>query len=159
MANINSKIMNLAIFWPRWYLDRFVLGLGRKMMRGKATIRTKLEDGTEKKRRVDRRTVWDFLGLVPSATQLSARRLRWYQNLMKDPAAHQNVLFSFFGVKLLSSRIPFFDENGRIRESSCGRARQWQEDVDGLGVFDDGAAFLERGGGSVRQWFLDSGLR
>ena len=30
------------------YLDRFVLGLGRKMMRGKATIRTKLEDGTEK---------------------------------------------------------------------------------------------------------------
>ena len=32
------------------YLDRFVLGLGRKMMRRKATIRTKLEDGTEKKR-------------------------------------------------------------------------------------------------------------
>ena len=30
------------------YLDRFVLGLGRKMMRGKATISTKLEDGTEK---------------------------------------------------------------------------------------------------------------
>ena len=31
------------------YLDRFILGLGRKMMRGKATISTKLEDGTEKK--------------------------------------------------------------------------------------------------------------
>ena len=31
------------------YLDRFILGLGRKMMRGKATITTKLEDGTEKK--------------------------------------------------------------------------------------------------------------
>ena len=30
------------------YLDRFVLGLGRKMMRGKATISTKLENGTEK---------------------------------------------------------------------------------------------------------------
>ena len=30
------------------YLDRFVLGLGCKMMRGKATISTKLEDGTEK---------------------------------------------------------------------------------------------------------------
>ena len=30
------------------YLDRFVLGFGRKMMRRKATIRTKLEDGTKK---------------------------------------------------------------------------------------------------------------
>ena len=30
-------------------LDRFILGLGRKMMRRKATISTKLEDGTEKK--------------------------------------------------------------------------------------------------------------
>ena len=30
------------------YLDRFVLGLGRKMMRGKATISTKLENGMEK---------------------------------------------------------------------------------------------------------------
>ena len=59
------------------YLDRFVLGLGRKMMRGKATISTKLEDGTEKKRTVDRRKVWDFLGLVPCATELHARRLRW----------------------------------------------------------------------------------
>ena len=30
------------------YLDRFVLGRGRKMMRGKATIRTKLEDAQKK---------------------------------------------------------------------------------------------------------------
>ena len=79
------------------YLDRFVLGLGREMMRGKATVRTTLEYGTEKKRTVDRRRVWDFLGLVPSATELCARRLQRYQNLMKDPAAHQNVLLSFFG--------------------------------------------------------------
>ena len=79
------------------YLDRFILGLGRKMMRGKATITTKLEDGTEKKRTVDRRKVWEFLGLVPSAIELHARRLQWYQNLMRDPTAHQNVLFSFFG--------------------------------------------------------------
>ena len=78
------------------FLDRFVLGLGRKMMRGKATICTMLEDGTEKKRTVDRRKVWDFLGLVPSATELHARRLQWYQNLVKDPTVHQNVLFSFF---------------------------------------------------------------
>ena len=28
--------------------------------------------------------------------------------------------------------------------------------MDGLGVFDDGAVFLERGGGAVEQWFLDS---
>ena len=42
-----------------------LLGLGRKMMRGNATISTKLEDGTERKRTVDRRKVWDFLGLVP----------------------------------------------------------------------------------------------
>ena len=79
------------------YLDRFTLGLGRKMMRGKATISTKLEDGTEKKRTVDRRKVWDFLGLVPSATELHARRLQRHHNLVKDPTAHQNVLFSFFG--------------------------------------------------------------
>ena len=30
--------------------------------------------------------------------------------------------------------------------------------MDGLGVFDDGAVFLERGGGAVGQWFLDNGL-
>ena len=57
------------------YLDRFMLGLGRKMMRGKATITTKLKDGTEKKRTDDRRKVWDFLGLVPSATELHAPSL------------------------------------------------------------------------------------
>ena len=78
-------------------LDRFILGLERMMMRGKATTTTKLEDGTEKKRTVDRRKVWDLLGLVPSATELQARRLQWYQNIMRDPTAHQNVLFSFFG--------------------------------------------------------------
>ena len=37
-------------------------------------------------------------------------------------------------------------------------ARRWQEDVDGLEVFDDGAVFLERGGGAVGPWFLDNGL-
>ena len=89
------------------------------MMRRKATIRTNLEDGTEKKRTVDRRKVWDFLGLVPSATELRARRLQWYQNLMKDPTAHQNVLFSFLGEASFESDT-IFDENGRIRESACG---------------------------------------
>ena len=76
---------------------------------------------------------------------------------MKDPTAHQNVLFSFLEASFESDTI--FDESGRIRELSCGGARQWQEDVDGLGVFDDGAVFLERGGGAVGQWFLDSVLR
>ena len=115
-------------------------------MRGKATIRTKLEDGTEeKKRTVDRRKVWDFLGLVPSATELRARRLEWYQNLMKDPTAHQNVLLSFFG------EAPF-DAN-----QHAGGAPQRQEDVDSLGVFDDGAVFLERRGGAVGSGFLTMG--
>ena len=77
---------------------------------------------------------------------------------MKDPTAHQNVLFSFLG-EASSESDTIFDDSGRIRESACGGARQCQEDVDGLGVFDDGAVFLERGGGAVEQWFLDSGLR
>ena len=77
---------------------------------------------------------------------------------MKDPTAHQNVLFSFVGEASFESDT-IFDESGRIRESACGGARQWQEDVDGLGVFDDGAVFLERGGGGVGQWFLDNGPR
>ena len=116
------------------------------MMRGKATITTKLEDGTEKKRTVDRRKVWEFLGLVPSATELHSRRLQWYQNLMRDPTAHQNVLFSFFGEASFEVKT-IFDEGGRIRESSCGGARQWQEDVDGLEAFDDGAFFWNVEGG------------
>ena len=126
----------VSILYTDEYLDRFILGLGRKMMRGKATLSTKLEDGTEK----------------------SAQSTQWCQNLMKDPTAHQNVLFSFFGEASFESDT-IFDESGRIRESSCGGARQWQEDVDGLGVFDDGAVFLELGGGAVGQWFLDSGIR
>ena len=81
--------------------------------------------------------MWDFLGLVPFVTEVHARRLQWYQNLMKDPTAHQNVLFSFFGKASFESDT-IFDESGRKRESSCGRDRQWQEDVDGLEVFDDG---------------------
>ena len=108
------------------YLDRFVLDLGRKTMRGKATISTKLEDGTEKKRTVDRKKVWDFLVLVPSATELRARRLQRYQDLMKDPTEHQNVLLSFFGEAPFASST-IFEENGRVRESACGGARQWQE--------------------------------
>ena len=63
---------------------------------------------------------------------------------MKDPKAHQNVLFSFF-VKLPSSRIPFLTRKAGYANQHAGEeARQWQEDVDGLGVFDDGAVFLER---------------
>ena len=57
--------------------------------------------------------------------------------------------------KLLFESDTIFDESGRIRESSCGGARQWQEDMDGLGVFDDGAVFLERGG--LRQDFWHPG--
>ena len=130
-----SQALRFSILYTGWealrlrppdyeYLDRFVQGLGRKMMRGKATISMKLEDDTEKKRTVDRRKVWDFLGLVPSVTELHARRLQWYQNLMKHPTAHQNVLFSFFGEASFESDT-IFDENGRIRESACGEARQW----------------------------------
>ena len=77
---------------------------------------------------------------------------------MRDPTAHQNALFSFFGEASFEVNT-IFDEGGRIRESSCGGARQWQEDVDGLEAFDDGAFFLERRGGAVGQWFLDSELR
>ena len=106
------------------YLDRFVLGLGRKMMRGKATISTKPEDGTEKKHTVVRRKVWDFLGMVPSATELHARRLKWYQNLMKDPRAHQDVLFSFFGEASFQSDT-IFNESGMIREGSCRILASW----------------------------------
>ena len=103
------------------FLDRFILGLGRKMMRGKATITTKLEDGTEKKRTVDRRKAWDFLGLVPSATELHARRLQWYQNLMKDPTAHQKVLFSFFGKASFESDTIFDDANQHVEGLGNGR--------------------------------------
>ena len=104
----------------------------------------------KKKRTVDRRKVWDFLGLVPSATELRARRLQRHQDLMKDPTAHQNVLLSFFGEGPFASGT-IFEENGRVRESACGGARPKQEDVNGLGVFDDGAVFLERCGGAVGQ--------
>ena len=69
----------------------------------------------KKKRTVDRRKVWDFLGLVPSATELHARRLQWYQNLLKDPTAHQNVFFSFSGEASFESDT-IFDESGRLRE-------------------------------------------
>ena len=65
---------------------------------------------------------------------------------MKDPTAHRNVLFSIFDEASFESDT-IFDENCRIRESACGEALQWEEDVDGLGVFDDGAVFLERGSG------------
>ena len=101
------------------YLDRFVLGLGRKMMRGKATIVTKLEDGTKKKRTVDRKTVWSFLGLMPSATEFRGRRLQWYQSLMKDPGAHQNVLLALFGEASFESNT-IFDEDGRISDAGGG---------------------------------------
>ena len=48
--------------------------------------------------------------------------------------------------------------NQHVGGEEEGGARQWQEDVDGLGEFADGAVFLERGGGAVGQWFLDNGL-
>ena len=63
--------------------------------------------------------MWDFHDLVPSATELRARRLQWYQNPMKDPTAHQNVLLSFWDEAPFESDT-IFDENGRIRESACG---------------------------------------
>ena len=118
---------------------------------------TKLDDGTEKSAQSSEGWCGVSLGLVPSATELRARRLQWYQNLMKDLGPHQNVLLALFG------EVPFesdtiYDESGTIREAACWGARQWQEDVDGLGVFDDCASFLERGGGAVDHWFLDNGL-
>ena len=73
-----------------------------------------------------------------------------------------DVFVSFFGEASFEVNT-IFEEGGRIRESACGGARQSQEDVDGLRVFDDGAFILERGGGggggAVGQWFLDSELR
>ena len=58
----------------------------------------------------------------------------------EGPDGSPERLFSLFGEASFESDT-IFDESGRIRESACGRARQWQEDVDGLGVFDDGAVF------------------
>ena len=61
------------------YLDRFVFG--RKMK------------------------IWDFLGLVPAATELHARRLQWYQNLMRIRPTRTSCFPSL--EKLLLSRTSF----------------------------------------------------
>ena len=109
----------------------------------------------KKKRTVDRRNVWHFFGLVPPATELRARRLQRYQNLMKGPTAHQNVVFSFFGEAAFESDT-IFGENGWTRESACGRRlgngrKTWMVSKC-LPFFSNG------GGGVVGLWFLDSGL-
>ena len=86
----------------------------------------------------------------------------WDKNKLtqdEGPDGSPERLVFLFLVKLPSSRIPFLtagyanQHGGGAGEE--GGARQWQEDVDGLGVF--GAVFLERGGGAG-QWFLDNGL-
>ena len=97
------------------YLDR------SKMMRRKATIRTNLEDGTEKKSaqstegRCGTSLAWSHLPRNFALVAFNGTRTLF----MKDPTAHQNVLFSFFGEASFESEA-IFDEKGRIRESACG---------------------------------------
>ena len=103
------------------YLDRFVLGLGRKMMKGKATISTKLEDGTEKKRTVDRRKVWDFLGLVPSVNGTSSSSPSMVPEPYERPYDPPERLVFLFWLKLLLSRIPFLVRTAGYANQHCMR--------------------------------------
>ena len=95
------------------------------MMRGIATIVTQHDDRSQRKRTVDRKVVWNFLGLVPLAVELRARHLQWYRSLMDDPQSHQNVLLALFSGATFESESTF-DENGRVRDGACGGARLWQ---------------------------------
>ena len=95
-----SGILSLAITGLRIFGPFCILGLGRKMMRGKATISTKLEDGTEKKAhsRQKEGVGLPWPGTICHGTSCSSPSTQWYQNFMQDPTAHQNVLFpSFWG--------------------------------------------------------------
>ena len=141
------------------YLDRLFLGLGRKMMRGKATISTKLEDDTKKRTHSRQK---ECVGFFFWPCTICYGTSRSSPSMVPEPyQGDYGPRTSCFPslVKLLSSRIPFLMRTaGYANQHVVLGARQWQEDVDGLGVFDDGAFFLGRGGETVVQLFLDNGL-
>ena len=90
------------------YLDRFVLGLQRQMMRGKATINTKLEDGTEKKAhsRQKEGVGLPWPGTIFHGTSRSSLPMvpEPYERPYGPP---ERLVFFFFLVKLVSSGMPF----------------------------------------------------
>ena len=131
-------------------LDSIMLTYGRKLMRGKACRKHEQPDGSIRYIACTSAHVWQYIRLVPCEVELRVRRLRWLQNLARQPDAHSNVLAALFGA---------FPQDPRDFPSFSVETNPWAQqllaDVLCLGSLDSGAYMVEAMQSDLSRIFYD----
>ena len=126
-------------------LERQVVRYLRAMMRGAAAGREVCNDErggeTLRYRSMTNDAVLKHWRVAPLFTELRVRRLKWLQTVAADVGGNVQLLAALFGE--IEGAAVLDDEGRVVRQAASPWARQLEDDILGLAVFDDGACFLE----------------
>lgn len=120
-------------------LDKTILQLGRKVLRGKACskIRETQADGSTTVKYVAQpnKFVWQALRLSPCSIELQIRRLSFWQQVARAPFRHVALLATIFG-KFPFERHDTLSVSGECTNTANPWAVQICEDIGALSVCD-----------------------
>eukprot|EP00959_Pyramimonas_sp_CCMP1952_P462554 9483436-Pyramimonas_sp.AAC.1 len=77
--------------------DKCITFRARKLLKGKATLKTPPIDGTIKYQPVPTIEIWRSIGLADTLTELRIQRLKWFQQICRHPLHHQLYVTAMFG--------------------------------------------------------------
>ena len=124
--------------------DSIILALGRRVLCGRATVKSEDADGKVKHKALKDQAVWKLLGLVPIGTELRVRRLKWLQKALQhkeDNVAFFASLFGFPNFTPASVRSDWEHDDPPLAHSPW--VRQIWEDILALHRIDDAINSVE----------------
>ena len=115
-------------------LDKRILAYGRRLMRGNA-CKKEYSNGNTSYHAQSNFSVWKFLKIVPTFTELRVRRLRWWQQIVSFPDDYSGFIAAMFGTYRFDVDSPI-NEDGTIHESANDWILQFRDDLIAMGDVD-----------------------
>ena len=122
-------------------MDFIRASLLRRCMRGKASGKQTLPDGTIKYRGLTLFEILQFWKLCPARLDNLVRRLRWYQSWARDPQGHAQIICAVLG-KMRCEATETLDAEGRVAAGANPWLLQMMKDLQEFAEGDDAAADL-----------------
>ena len=100
--------------------------------------------------------VWQHWRLAPSGLELKIRRIKWAQEMVRDPVRHAHTLSAIFGVvRFDQDRGEEIDQFGKPQPGANAWAHQFYNDICDVAADPEMEAFDEEWEGSLFRLFSD----
>ncbi len=143
--------------------NRTLVGYARAVLEGEAAGRLKLTDAAgdevigDKKWPNDK--VLRALRLSDIGTEAKVRRIKWYQQIAREPGNHLQILTALFG-RLRCEKNDTVTPEGWLTPTANSYAKRFVADIESAAeAFYDGERFKELWQSNVRDLFLDEDIK